>query len=149
MKKFFLLAIIIATMLLGSGCKEKRLLPWLKIDGGFTLYVQGSEMKHYQESIYWENYYLVSDPVDSKFDMKLPFRPEELIYRDINKDGIKDIAVTHEYKNIQGTWREVSVAFGEKDGNFNNNFQELPPKLIKRNKIKIEKGNKKSLDYGS
>jgi len=136
-------------MLLGSGCEEKRLLPWLKINGGYTLYVQGSGMRNYQGFTYWDRYYLISEPFDSRFNLELPGRPEGLVYKDFNKDGIKDIAITFPHGNVKGDWRITKVAFGKKDGSFNKNFQELPPKLIKRNKIKIEKGNKKSLDYGS
>jgi len=148
MKRFFLLVIIIATMLLGSGCKEKRLLPWLKINGGFTLYVQGSGMRDYQGFTYWDRYYLISEPFDVKFNLELPDRPEGLIYQDFNKDGVKDIAVTSRYGNIEGEWRITKVAFGREDGTFEKEFKELPHELLRKQKIKAQRGCKKSFYYG-
>lgn len=149
MKKFFLLVTIIATILLGTGCEKKRLLPWLKIDGGFTLYVQGSGIRNYQGSTYWDRYYLISEPFDSRFNLELPDRPEELVYKDFDQDGIKDIAITSLYGNLAGYWRVTKVAFGRKNGTFNKEFQELPHELLHKQKIKVQEGSKKSLDYGS
>jgi len=148
MKKVLLLTIIIAVMLLGAGCEKKRLLPWLKINGGFTLYVQGSGIHDYQGSTYWDRYYLISEPFDSRFNLELPGRPEGLVYKDFNQDGIKDIAITSRYGNIEGDWRITKVAFGRKDGTFNKEFQELPHELLRKQKIKVQEGSKKSLDYG-
>ncbi|HNZ51356.1 MAG TPA: VCBS repeat-containing protein [bacterium] len=143
MKKIYLLVVIV--VILFMGCEKKRSLPWLKINGA-TLYVQGSGMRSYHQGVtYWDHYYLISEPPNPRFDLALPDCPEKLVYKDLNNDGIKDIAVTSRYGNIEGEWEVTKVAFGRKNGTFEKEFQEFPHKLLRERKVKNQRH--KSLNY--